>query len=124
MSTEAYYESRTSDLYGGTIALVGAATIAVALRIVARRISAAKFWWDDWNLVLALVRTETVSFGEARMRLIWFQIFDYGLSICYWLQAMHGGLGRHSEAYGGPVSERQFEVYFKVRQIHQGFPCQ
>ena len=29
---------------------------------------------------------------------------------------MHGGLGRHSEAYGEPVSEIQFEVYFKVRQ--------
>lgn len=55
MGTEAYHESRTSDIYGSTITMVVAATIAVALRLYARRLSVAKFWWDDWMLVLALV---------------------------------------------------------------------
>lgn len=59
MATEAHYESRSSAVYGGTISLLVAATFAVALRLLARGISAAKYWWDDWILVLALVRTDT-----------------------------------------------------------------
>lgn len=55
MATEAYHDSRTAQVYGATIGLVVAATFAVALRLVARRFSAAKYWWDDWMLVLALV---------------------------------------------------------------------
>ena len=27
---------------------------------------------------------------------------------------MHGGLGRHSIAYGGPVTDGQITVYYKV----------
>lgn len=60
MATEAYHESQASKLYGVTISLVVAATFAVALRLVARRLSAAKYWWDDWMLVVALVRTEVI----------------------------------------------------------------
>lgn len=32
------------------------AAIAVVLRFVCRWISKNKFWWDDWLVVLALVR--------------------------------------------------------------------
>ena len=60
MATEAYHESRVSHIYGATVSLVVAATFAVALRLVARRFSAAKYGWDDWMLVLALVRTDTL----------------------------------------------------------------
>ena len=28
---------------------------------------------------------------------------------------MHGGLGRHSIAHGGPVTEGQTTIYYKVR---------
>jgi hypothetical protein len=55
MATETYHESQKSQIYGVTVTLVVAATLAVALRLVARRLSAAKYWWDDWMLVLALV---------------------------------------------------------------------
>lgn len=55
MSNDAYHQSRTSGVYGGTITLTIIAAIAVALRLTARWISAAKFWWDDWTLVIALV---------------------------------------------------------------------
>ena len=61
MATRADHESRASDVYGATISLVVAATFAVALRLIARKISAANYWWDDWTLVLALVRTETLD---------------------------------------------------------------
>ena len=39
----------------GSIVSVVAATVAVALRLFARRISAAPFWWDDWTIVASLV---------------------------------------------------------------------
>ena len=42
------------------------------------------------------------------------QIFDYGLSVCYWLQVKYGGLGLHTTAYGGPITEDQTVVFFKV----------
>ena len=55
MSNDAYYQSRTPGVYGGTITLITVAAIAVVLRLTARKISAATFWWDDWTLVVALV---------------------------------------------------------------------
>lgn len=58
------------------------------------------------------------------MGLILFQICDYGLNVCIWSQVKHAGLGRHTIAYGGPVSESQTEIYFEVRSIHQSFPRQ
>ena len=56
-----YTQARVSQVYGGTISLVVAATLAVALRLLARKISAAKFWWDDWILVLALVKIQKAT---------------------------------------------------------------
>lgn len=55
MSSDAYYQSRAPGLYGGTITLIIVAAVAVALRLTARKVSAANFWWDDWTLVIALV---------------------------------------------------------------------
>ncbi|KAL8934423.1 MAG: hypothetical protein Q9216_005923 [Gyalolechia sp. 2 TL-2023] len=95
MDQEFYNESRLPPFYGSTITLMVAATIAVALRLVARSMSAAKLWWDDWILVLAL-------------------FFDYGLSICYWLQATHAGLGRHTTVVGGPVEPDKVVLYYKI----------
>lgn len=48
-------QSQIAPLYGGTVALVFAATLAVALRLVARRMTLARYWWDDLFLTLALV---------------------------------------------------------------------
>ena len=39
----------------GSIVSVVLATIAVAARLAARRISAARFWWDDYTIIMALV---------------------------------------------------------------------
>ncbi|KAI4272862.1 MAG: hypothetical protein L6R38_006500 [Xanthoria sp. 2 TBL-2021] len=51
-----YYQSRQSEIYGGTISLIILATVSVAVRLVARRQSPAKLWWDDFTVVVALVR--------------------------------------------------------------------
>ena len=40
----------------GSIVGVVLSTIAVTARLVARKLSAAEFWWDDFFIVLALVR--------------------------------------------------------------------
>ncbi len=42
-------------IWVGTIIPLVAATLAVICRFIARNISSAKFGWDDWTLVVALV---------------------------------------------------------------------
>ena len=39
----------------GSVVSVGLATVAVAARLSARKISAAPFWWDDYTIVISLV---------------------------------------------------------------------
>lgn len=39
----------------GSIVGVVLSTVAVIARVIARRLSAAEFWWDDLFIVLALV---------------------------------------------------------------------
>lgn len=39
----------------GSSVSVLAATVAVAARLLARKISAAPFWWDDWTIMVSLV---------------------------------------------------------------------
>ncbi len=46
MSGDVYNQSRVPELYGGTIALITAATIVVVLRLIARRLSTASYWWE------------------------------------------------------------------------------
>ena len=48
-------DSQAWKVWLGTIICVVAATIAVAARLLARKISAAPFWWDDWTIIAALV---------------------------------------------------------------------
>lgn len=43
-----------------SIISVVAATIAVAARLLARKISAAPFWWDDWSIMVALVSMASI----------------------------------------------------------------
>lgn len=50
-----YNQDRPGEVYAGTLTLLLVATICVALRFFARRLSSATFWWDDWILLLALV---------------------------------------------------------------------
>lgn len=61
MPTELFFQTRTSQIYGGTISLIVLAILAVALRLYARSITRAKLWWDDWILVLALVKNKSPS---------------------------------------------------------------
>ena len=53
--TEIYYESRQVRIYIVTAVLLVIATVGVALRLSARKISSARFWWDDYTIVVALV---------------------------------------------------------------------
>ncbi|KAL9024698.1 MAG: hypothetical protein Q9196_006322, partial [Gyalolechia fulgens] len=114
MQQDFYNQSRTPQFYGGTITLVVVATIAVALRLLARSMSAAKLWWDDWILVLALVSLDRLFLHCGQSDIYIRQLFDYALSICYWLQAIHAGLGRHTTVVGGPVEPDEVVLYYKL----------
>ena len=50
-----YDQSRVQEVYGWTISLIVLATFLVIARIIARRHSAVKLWWDDVAIVVALV---------------------------------------------------------------------
>ena len=56
---DVYQQSKTPELFRDTISLIVLATIAVGARLAARRISVAGLWWDDYVIVLALVRCST-----------------------------------------------------------------
>lgn len=90
-----YDESRQSEIYGGTISLIVLATLSVVVRLLARQRSAAKLWWDDFIIVVALV-------------------FDWGLSACYWMQVRYCGLGRHTTVAGGPVGPVHLVKFYKL----------
>lgn len=110
-----YYQSRTSDVYGVTISLTVLATFLVIARLIARRMSAAKLWWDDLALVAALVsecKRDPLN-SEADISHVP-KFFVWGLSVCYWSNIKHGGLGRHSKTTGGPVGPDTLETNLKA----------
>lgn len=121
MSTEVYFESRAPRVYGCTISFLAIAFITAVLRFLARRLSAAAYWWDEWTILVALVRFEIETFlppspSERLQTLIYrYKLLNSGLSICDWLQIRHRGLGRHSVPCGGPVSDQDLTTYYKVR---------
>lgn len=43
-------------IWVGTIATLVPATISVVLRFIARYVARAGYWWDDWTILVALVR--------------------------------------------------------------------
>jgi hypothetical protein len=46
----------TSSVLAAAIPTFALATIGVTLRIFARRLTAAKFWWDDYLIFISYVR--------------------------------------------------------------------
>ena len=51
------HASRAHLILGVSIALLVLSFVAVALRLLARRLSGAGLWWDDWLIIAALVHT-------------------------------------------------------------------
>ncbi|KAJ5718278.1 hypothetical protein N7488_003924 [Penicillium malachiteum] len=58
----------TWHIYVGTITTIVPATVAVLLRFVARRVSKAGLWWDDYTIAVALA----INWAMAALR--WAQI--------------------------------------------------
>ena len=52
---DVYNATRVPNILGAQITLVVLATLSVAFRLLARRMSAAKFWWDDAIIIVAVV---------------------------------------------------------------------
>ena len=46
---------RSVLLVGYSVALIALSSILAILRLISRRLSAAKFWWDDALIVVSLV---------------------------------------------------------------------
>ncbi|KAF6225737.1 hypothetical protein HO133_009739 [Letharia lupina] len=52
-------QSLQPNIYAACIVVTLAATSAVALRLLCRRLAKAYLWWDDWMIVAALTRGST-----------------------------------------------------------------
>ena len=55
-----HQESRVPELLSIVTAFFTLALSAVTLRLVSRRISSVKLWWDDWILLVATVRSSAL----------------------------------------------------------------
>ena len=54
-------QSLQPNVYAACIVVTAAATIAVALRLLCRRLAKAYLWWDDWIIIAALVSLKCQS---------------------------------------------------------------
>lgn len=59
------YENKTPSFIASVSVVVTLATIGVALRLLARRLTTAKLGADDYVIILALVRLGIVSIRES-----------------------------------------------------------
>ena len=48
-------DSKQPDIYGAISTVYSVAVLAVVLRLPARRLSKASYWWDDWIIIIAMV---------------------------------------------------------------------
>lgn len=87
----------------GSCAAVVLVTLAVIARLVARRMSAASFWWDDWTIVLAVV-WDISSYlffnymsppGKALTATGLQQIVNWGMEVIRWMMIVRYDYGRH-----------------------------
>ena len=109
-----YYQSQTTAVYGVTISLTVLATLLVIARLIVRRESVAKLWWDDLALVAALVsESRDPPYYEADTSHV-SKSFVWVLSALSWSNIRHGEFGRHSTITGGPVGPDKLEIYLKV----------
>jgi len=75
-------DSRSGTLIGVSVFLIIISTLVVALRLLARYLSSAGFWWDDWTCLAALV-------------------LSWGVSLVTIVDTQTNGFGQHEAALGG-----------------------
>ena len=53
-------DSQGPRIIGTSVTLIVISTLALVLRFVARHLSRAGLWWDDWTILAALVGTRAL----------------------------------------------------------------
>ena len=96
-------DSQSSRIIGTCVTLIVISTIVVALRFVARHLSRAGLWWDDWTILAALITS-------------------YGANICT-LAGIPIGFGRHVGSFGGllqriNVASSFFKLFYAYEIIY------
>lgn len=106
-------DDRGSQIRAVTYVMLILATVAVALRLWARHITRqARFWWDDWLCLAALVSPSLSPDNRDMSSLFASQPFVWtscALSI-YWV---HIGLGRHINEVPGPHSQLALVLFIE-----------
>ena len=60
-------DSKQPDIYGTISTVCPVAVLVVVLRLLARRVSKAGYWWDDWIIIIAMVEC---THSKVRARLV------------------------------------------------------
>jgi len=55
LSPEELAADKASSIYAGAITTFVLASVAIPLRIISRRMTGMKFWWDDYFIFIAYV---------------------------------------------------------------------
>ncbi|KAL6718244.1 hypothetical protein ACLMJK_004332 [Lecanora helva] len=109
--TSLYDQDRGGEILGAAISLMIISIITVALRFIARWRSGAQLWWDDWTILIALVKRSAWVLGTS---LTVKQTLDTGLNICYIIYVVDTWAGRHTSLVGGPVDPEKLMNQNKV----------
>ncbi|MCJ1476642.1 hypothetical protein MMC13_005310 [Lambiella insularis] len=90
--------SKQASIIAGDVILMCLSLTAVLLRLIARRMSAAKLWYDDYLIMVALV-------------------LAYGPSICN-LVAVHFGFGLHESAARPDAASKWYELLYIFEEFY------
>lgn len=129
-------ETRQFELHVTSYTVTIAAIIFVILRLIARKKRGAELWWDDWILIIGLVRLcgiktgcSTVTDDETGFQLWIFRVVDAKYEPLKPVKkifkahtrilVIHDGMGLHMAA----LSEQQFVSLMKVASPELRYLC-
>ena len=128
-------ESRSALLLGCSVTLITLSSLLVVLRLISRRVSATKFWWDDVLIILSLVSLRHEYTDQHDTYLQALQLSSYAFYVGLMLSisiscspmflsilpdsnlVVHNGMGRHAAT----VSWSQLVFLLKVYLIQYRF---
>ena len=78
-------ESQGPRIIATCATLIVLSSVAVVLRFVARQLSRAGLWWDDWTILAALVRIDVLRNEKANLDTDVYQVTSWAANICMFI---------------------------------------
>ena len=121
-----------ASLVGFSVTFLVLNTLAVALRLISRRISAARLWWDDTFIVISLVGLPPVRHVSSskcaadsviwiiHLHLRWYDpVMQCQVLAFQRLSAVRNGMGRHAFEVTPDQELQQYKVFILDSHRHE-----